>query len=124
MTYLVTGVAGFIGSNIASHLLENEQTVYGLDNFETSDKTYLDSLLDHPNFEFVEGDLRDPDDVRRAVADATYVLHQGAVPSVPRSVENPVLSTEANCTGTANLIDAARKTDVKKHLRPASGPRG
>lgn len=114
MTYLITGVAGFIGSNLATQLLETDHTVYGLDNFETGRRVNIEPLLDHPNFTFYDGDLRNPEDVQQAVQNARYILHQGAVPSVPRSVEDPVLSTEANCTGTANLIDAARKADVEK----------
>ncbi|MCU4741639.1 SDR family NAD(P)-dependent oxidoreductase [Natronoglomus mannanivorans] len=114
MTYLVTGVAGFIGSNIARHLLDEDYTVYGLDNLETGLESNLEELLQDQNFEFIDGDLRNRDDVHTAVADAQYVLHEGAVPSVPRSVDDPVLSTEANCTGTANLIAAAHETDVKK----------
>ena len=114
MTYLITGVAGFIGSSLARHLLEHDHTVYGLDNFETGDQSNMQDFANDPNFTFIEGDLRNTRDVTEAVADATYILHQGAVPSVPRSVEDPVLSTEANCTGTANLIDAARKADAEK----------
>lgn len=113
-TYLVTGVAGFIGSNLAHNLLKDGNEVVGLDNFETGLRTNLESIRDHDNFQFVEGDLRDPDDVRTAVEDARYVLHQGAVPSVPRSVDDPVLSTEANCTGTANLVKAADDAAVEK----------
>ncbi|MFP9191269.1 NAD-dependent epimerase/dehydratase family protein [Natrialbaceae archaeon A-CW1-1] len=112
--YLVTGVAGFIGSNLAHNLLEDGYRVYGLDNFETGDLANIAPLKNHKRFEFIEGDLRNVDDVRTAVADAQYVLHQGAVPSVPRSVDDPVLSTEANCTGTANLIAAAHEADVEK----------
>ncbi|MCU4754403.1 NAD-dependent epimerase/dehydratase family protein [Halobacteria archaeon AArc-curdl1] len=114
MTYLITGVAGFIGSNIARHLLCEDHTVYGLDNLETGLESNLEDLNEYPNSEFIDGDLRNEDDVETAVAEAKYVLHQGAVPSVPRSVENPVLSTEANCTGTANLIKAAHEADVEK----------
>ncbi|MFP8890762.1 NAD-dependent epimerase/dehydratase family protein [Natrialbaceae archaeon A-CW2] len=114
MSYLITGVAGFIGSSLARHLLSENNTVYGLDNLETGLKSNLEDLNEYPNFEFIDGDLRNADDVRAAVADARYVLHQGAVPSVPRSVEDPVLSTEANCTGTANLIAAAHDADVEK----------
>ncbi len=113
-TYLITGAAGFIGSNLARHLLENGHTVHGLDNFETSSQARVERLRDYDNFEFFDGDLRSLEDVQTALDDATYVLHQGAVPSVPRSVENPVLSTEANCTGTANLVQAAREGDVEK----------
>lgn len=114
MKYLITGTAGFIGSSLARHLLERDHTVYGLDNLATGRETNLEDLLEYTNFEFIDGDLRNADDVQAAVADATYVLHQGAVPSVPRSVEDPVLSTEANCTGTANLITAAHDADVEK----------
>lgn len=114
MTYLITGVAGFIGSSIAEHLLDQGEFVCGIDNFETSNREDLAHLLDHPNFEFLEGDLRNIEDIQQCLDSVSYVLHQGAVPSVPRSVKNPALSTAANCSGTANLIQAARDTNVKK----------
>lgn len=111
---LVTGAAGFIGSNLSHHLLEHDNHVIGLDNFETSARERLPGLTSQPNFTFVEGDLRNSTDITETIDDVQYVFHQGAVPSVPRSVEDPIKSTEANCTGTANLIDAARKADVEK----------
>ena len=112
--YFITGVAGFIGSSIANHLLQKGEAVYGMDNFETGSPRRLNPLRRYDNFEFVEGDLRSIDDVQAALGDANYVLHQGAVPSVPRSVNDPVLSTEVNCTGTANLIAAANESDIDK----------
>lgn len=114
MRYLITGVAGFIGSHLANELLDNGHDVIGLDNFETSDSHRVKPLMSNEKFDFIEGDLRNKVDVDRAVDGVKYILHQGAVPSVPRSIEDPVSSTQANCVGTANIIDAARKTDVEK----------
>jgi len=111
-TALVTGVAGFIGSNLADALLDRGYDVRGIDNFATGRKQNLTELLDTPDFTFHEADIRDADTVRTVTDGVDYVFHQAAVPSVPRSVEDPVTSTDANCTGTATVLDAARKADV------------
>jgi nucleoside-diphosphate-sugar epimerase len=113
-TALVTGVAGFIGSNLADELLERGYTVRGIDNFKTGRETNLSSFRDHEAFAFTEGDIRDDETVTRLVDGVDYIFHQGAVPSVPRSVEDPVLSTDANCTGTATLVKAADEATVEK----------
>jgi len=112
--YLITGVAGFIGSNLAHHLLEQGHEVHGIDNFETGNREKINRLIEHDKFQFQEGDLRLKEDVEKAVTNIDYILHQGAVPSVPRSVDNPVLTTDVNCTGTANLISTANDNSVKK----------
>lgn len=117
---LVTGVAGFIGANLALSLLERGTAVRGIDNFETGHRDNLSELRAHPEFEFVEGDIRDPDDVAHAVQGVTVIYHQAAVPSVPRSVEDPRLSTAANCVGTANLVAAARDHDVETLVSASS----
>jgi nucleoside-diphosphate-sugar epimerase len=111
-TALVTGVAGFIGSNLAASLLADGHAVRGVDNFETGRRRNVELLRDRSGFTFRERDIRDRD-AMRAVADGVdTVYHQAAVPSVPRSVEDPVLSTDANCTGTATVLDAARASGV------------
>lgn len=110
---LVTGAAGFVGSNLVRELLDRGYHVRGFDNFETGRRENVAELAPVDAFEFQEGDLRNTDDVTAAVADVDAIFHQAAVPSVPRSVEDPVTSTEANCLGTSKLLDAARKSDVE-----------
>ena len=110
---LVTGAAGFIGSHLARDLLERGWTVRGLDNFSTGDPERIDRLDEREAFEFVEGDLRDEETVESVVRDVEYVFHQAAIPSVPRSVENPKLTTSANCVGSTNLLVAARDAAVE-----------
>jgi len=111
-TALVTGVAGFIGSNLAEQLLDRGYDVRGVDNFATGRKRNIEPLRADDDFVFHEVDVRDKDAVADATADVDYVFHQAAVPSVPRSVENPVTTTDANCTGTATVLNAARHADV------------
>lgn len=111
-TALVTGVAGFIGSSLAADLLDRGYTVRGIDNFATGRESNLNSLIDTPEFSFSEVDIRDTADVAEVVDSVEYVFHQAAVPSVPRSVEDPVTSTDANCTGAATVLDEARKAGV------------
>ncbi len=111
-TALVTGVAGFIGSSLADALVDRGYTVRGLDNFTTGSQRNLGSLVDQPEFSFTEGDIRNADTIADTVDGVDYVFHQAAVSSVPRSVEDPVTSTDANCTGTATVLDEARKADV------------
>ena len=111
-TALVTGVAGFIGSNLAAALLTRGYDVHGVDNFATGRKQNLEPLRDADRFSFQEADIRDADAMTDATEGVDYVFHQAAVPSVPRSVDDPVTTTDANCTGTATVIDAARNADV------------
>jgi nucleoside-diphosphate-sugar epimerase len=112
-TALVTGVAGFIGSNLADALLERDYEVIGIDNLETGQRSNLDRLKTNNAFTFSEGDIRNRGDVESVIEGVDYVFHQAAVPSVPRSVDDPVTSTEANCTGTAVVLDVARKAGVE-----------
>jgi nucleoside-diphosphate-sugar epimerase len=109
---LVTGAAGFIGSTLARTLLDRGYTVRGVDTFETGRERNLDSLRAEDAFTFEPWDIRDKTAMSEAVAGVDYVFHQAAVPSVPRSVEDPVTTTDANCTGTATVLDAARNADV------------
>lgn len=111
-TALVTGVAGFIGSSLAADLLDRGYTVRGIDNFATGRRRNLDPLVDDSDFSFAEVDIRDAEGVAEVIDGAEYVFHQAAVPSVPRSVEDPVTSTDANCTGTATVLNEARKAGV------------
>lgn len=111
---LVTGAAGFIGSHLSERLLDMGAEVRGLDNFETGRRSNLMSFDNYEKFEFVEGDLRDLETVETIMDGVDFVFHQGAVPSVPRSVDDPLLTTEANCVGTTNLLTAARDESVEK----------
>ena len=110
--FLVTGGAGFIGSHIVGHLVARGEGVRVLDNLSTGCWENLAPF--NKKIEFVEGDLRNLNDCWRATADMDFVLHQGAVPSVPRSVADPLLSHEANVTGTLNMLMAARDAKVKR----------
>ncbi len=112
MEYLITGGAGFIGSNIAEHLVGQGRSVRVFDNFSSGKRANVQSFA--AQAEIIEGDLRDIKSVQQAVKDVRYVLHLGAIPSVPRSVENPLATNEANITGTVNLLVAARDAGVKR----------
>jgi nucleoside-diphosphate-sugar epimerase len=122
MHYLVTGGAGFIGSNLVSALLEKGRKVRVLDNFLTGKRENLVGLAERygDSFQLIEGDLRDIEATHRAVEGVEFVLHQGALPSVPRSVADPVLSNEINVGGTINLLVAARDAGVKRVVYAAS----
>jgi UDP-glucose 4-epimerase len=111
-TYLVTGAAGFIGSNIVEELLARGAEVRALDNFSTGRRANLEPFRDR--LELFEGNLNDADLVARAVMGVDYVLHQAALPSVPRSVTDPLASHEANATGTLKVLIAARDAGVKR----------
>jgi nucleoside-diphosphate-sugar epimerase len=116
--YLVTGCAGFIGSWITQTLVERGVTVRGLDNFETGKRDNLAHLLGR--FEFFEADLRDADAIARACEGVDFIFHQGARPSVPRSVKDPRTSHTANLDGTFNLLEGARASGVKRIIYAAS----
>jgi len=111
-TALVTGVAGFIGSHLAFGLLDRGYTVRGVDTFETGKQRNLADLRDCEGFSFAEVDIRDADAMAEMVSGVDSVFHEAAVVSVPESVEDPVTTTEVNCTGTATVLDAARRADV------------
>lgn len=116
--YLVTGGGGFIGSNIVTELVNRGQQVRVLDNFATGQRRNLAHMLD--KIEVVEGDLRSYHLVQGAVANVDFVLHQGALPSVPRSVRDPITSNEVNVVGTLNLLQAAREAGVKRLVYASS----
>lgn len=117
-TYLVTGGAGFIGSNLVDSLLKRGESVRVLDNLSTGKRENIAPYLDR--IEFLEADLRDMDACRRAVEGVDYVLHQAALASVPRSVSDPLMSNEVNVTGTLQLLLAARDARVKRLVFAAS----
>jgi UDP-glucose 4-epimerase len=116
--YLVTGCAGFIGSWITQTLIQRGETVRGFDNFETGRKQNLSGLLDH--FEFIQGDLRNAGAVARACEGIDIIFHQGALPSVPRSVKDPRTSHTANIDGTFNVLEGARAAGVRRIIYAAS----
>ena len=125
-TWLVTGVAGFIGSNLLETLLKLNQNVVGLDNFATGHQHNLDEVqsLVKPeqwaNFKFYEGDIRNFEDCQTACAGVDYVLHQAALGSVPRSIADPITTNAANITGFLNMLTAARDAEVKSFTYAAS----
>jgi len=112
--YLVTGGAGFIGSHIVDELLHRGERVRVLDNFATGKKENLEQCLDR--IELIEGDIRDLDTCRRACRGVDYVLHQAALGSVPRSMEDPLTSHEVNVTGTLHMLLSARDAKVKRFV--------
>lgn len=112
--YLVTGGAGFIGSNIVKELLKRGDQVRVLDNFSTGKRDNLFPFKENPDFEIFEGDLRSFHIVRDAVKGVDYVLHQGALPSVPRSVKDPITSNDVNINGTLNILEASKEFGVKR----------
>lgn len=116
--YLITGAAGFIGSHLVRALLERGARVRGLDNFATGRRENLTGLSGA--FEWIEADLRDALAVRAACAGVDFVLHEGALPSVPRSIEDPATSHDVNVRGTLNVLDAARRAGVRRVVYAAS----
>jgi len=125
-TWLVTGVAGFIGSNLLETLLDLGQRVVGLDNFATGHQYNLDEVEGRvgeaawQRFTFIRGDIRDPATCRQACAGVDYVLHQAALGSVPRSIEDPVTTNAANIDGFVNMLVAARDAGVRRMVYAAS----
>jgi UDP-glucose 4-epimerase len=114
MVYLITGGAGFIGSNIVKELLNQGQDVRVLDNFATGKRENILPLMQNPHLTMIEGDLRSFHIVRSAVKGVDYILHQGALPSVPRSINDPITSNDVNILGTLNLLEAAKEFGVKR----------
>ena len=117
---LVTGAAGFIGSNLCEALLEIGSIVIGLDNFATGHKKNLSTLLKHSNFTFIEGDIRNIEDCHKACEGADFVLHQAALGSVPRSINDPITSNDVNVSGFLNMLVASRDAGVKRFIYAAS----
>lgn len=125
-TWLITGVAGFIGSNLLEALLKLDQKVVGLDNFSTGHQHNLDEVksqvtnIQWDNFTFINGDIRDLDTCRAAVCDVNYVLHQAALGSVPRSINDPLTTNETNINGFLNMLVASKDQNVESFTYAAS----
>ena len=125
-TWLVTGCAGFIGSNLIEQLLKLGQSVVGMDNFSTGKQLNLDEVQTLVSegqwlrFSFIEGDIRDLATCQQACSGVDYVLHQAALGSVPRSIDDPITSNASNITGFLNMLVAARDTKVKRFVYAAS----
>ncbi len=117
---LVTGAAGFIGSNLCEALLEIGSTVVGLDNFATGHKKNLALCNENPNFTFIEGDIRNLEDCHKACENIDYVLHEAALGSVPRSINDPITSNDVNVGGFLNMLVASRDAGVKRFIYAAS----
>ena len=117
---LVTGGAGFIGSNLCEELLKRNNTVVCLDNFATGRRENLTAILDNPNFTLVEGDIRNLQDCLLATKGVDYVLHQAALGSVPRSIKDPIISNDVNVGGFLNMLVASRDNNVKRFVFAAS----
>lgn len=125
-TWLITGVAGFIGSNLLETLLKLDQKVIGLDNFATGHQHNLDEVrslvaeAQWKRFNFIEGDIRNLEDCQAACAEADYVLHQAALGSVPRSINDPITTNSVNIDGFLNMLVAARDAKVQSFTYAAS----
>lgn len=119
-TILVTGGAGFIGSNLCEALLNLNNKVICLDNFSTGKLDNIQSLLSNPNFNLIEGDIRNLSDCQSAVKDADYVLHQAALGSVPRSLADPITTNSVNVTGFLNMLFASKEANVKRFVYACS----
>ena len=129
-TWLVTGVAGFIGSNLLERLLILNQKVVGLDNFDTGYQHNIDQAIQdannvtgkdlNSNFKFINGDIRELDDCKAACDGVDYVLHQAALGSVPRSIEDPINTNRANIDGFLNMLVASKDANVKRFVYAAS----
>lgn len=117
---LVTGGAGFIGSNLCNALLQNGNQVTCLDNFATGKRENVAPLADHPKFTLIEGDIRNMSDCQKACEGVDYILHQAALGSVPRSINDPITSNDVNVSGFLNMLVAARDAKVKRFIYAAS----
>ena len=119
-TFLVTGAAGFIGSNLCEALLNKGCKVKALDDLSTGKQENIDLFLDNPNYTFIKGDIKDLDICLKACEGVDYVLHQAAWGSVPRSLEMPLFYNKNNIEGTLNMLEAARQNGVKKFVYASS----
>jgi len=117
---LITGGAGFIGSNLCEYFLNKNYQVVCLDNFSTGFKHNIEPYVSNPNFTLIEGDIRNLDTCHNACKNVDYVLHQAALGSVPRSINDPITTNEVNITGFLNMLVAARDAKVKRFVYAAS----
>ncbi|MFZ4263568.1 SDR family oxidoreductase [Sphingobacterium sp. HJSM2_6] len=117
---LITGGAGFIGSNLTEYFLGKGHSVVVLDNFATGHRHNIVQHEGNPNFELIEGDIRNVSDCEKAVKDVDYVLHQAALGSVPRSIKDPQTSNEVNVSGFLNMLVAAKDANIKRFIYAAS----
>ena len=120
MKILITGGAGFIGSNLSEYFLNKGYQVVCLDNFATGHRHNLIDCLDNPNFTLIEGDIRNIPDCHKAVKEVDYVLHHAALGSVPRSINDPITTNDVNVSGFLNMITASRDAKVKRFVYAAS----
>jgi UDP-N-acetylglucosamine 4-epimerase len=119
-TILITGGAGFIGSNLSEYFLSQGHKVVCLDNFATGHRHNIEGFINNPNFRLIEGDIRNSSDCSNAVKGVDYVLHQAALGSVPRSINDPVTTNEVNVSGFLNMLVAATDAKVKRFVYAAS----
>jgi UDP-N-acetylglucosamine 4-epimerase len=119
-TILITGGAGFIGSNLCEYFLNSGQKVICLDNFSTGHRHNLNDFITNSNFKLIEGDIRNISDCNLAVEGVDYVLHQAALGSVPRSINDPITTNDVNVSGFLNILIAARDAKVKRFIYAAS----
>jgi UDP-N-acetylglucosamine 4-epimerase len=119
-TILITGGAGFIGSNLCEYFLSKEYKVVCLDNFSTGHRHNLKAFINNINFRLIEGDIRNATDCQNAVQGVDYVLHQAALGSVPRSINDPVTTNDVNVSGFLNMLVASRDAKVKRFVYAAS----
>lgn len=117
---LITGGAGFIGSNLCEHFLKSGHKVVCLDNFATGHRHNLKDCMENPNFKLIEGDIRTIADCIAAVDGVDYVLHQAALGSVPRSINDPITTNDVNVSGFLNMLTASRDAKVKRFIYAAS----
>jgi UDP-N-acetylglucosamine 4-epimerase len=117
---LVTGGAGFIGSNLVDSFLHSGNSVVCLDNFSTGKRENLKAFINNPAFKLIEGDIRNYDDCVKAVRNIDFVFHQAALGSVPRSIKDPVTSTDVNIGGFVKMLFAAKESGIKRFIYAAS----
>ena len=120
ISILITGGAGFIGSNLCEYFLKKDYKVVCLDNFATGHKRNIEDFIENKNFILVDGDIRNFETCQKAVQNVDYVLHQAALGSVPRSINDPILTNEVNVSGFLNMLTASRDAKIRRFIYAAS----